>query len=113
MMNYWKTYENIKKKKKWIQFLVQLTTTCKLHLAQGLILDHLAFDPNGVTKHGLTYSTLSKIYSKTHLYLLSPLSNRNFQSRFDFIKRNGSIKNKYTIWNNNCSFFWNHIVWNI
>jgi hypothetical protein len=47
------------------------------------------------------------------LYLLSPLSNRNFQSRFDFKKRNGSIKNRYTIWNNNCSFFWNHIVWNI
>ncbi len=32
-----------------------------------------AFDPIDVTKHNLTYTTLSIICSKDHLYLLSPL----------------------------------------
>jgi hypothetical protein len=34
--------------------------------------------PTGVTRHGLTYTTLSCICSKEHLHLLSPLSNKNF-----------------------------------
>jgi hypothetical protein len=38
----------------------------------------MTFDPLSVTKHGLTYITLSHICSKKHLYLLSPLSNKNF-----------------------------------
>jgi hypothetical protein len=38
----------------------------------------MAFDPLSVTKHGLTYTTLSHICSKEHLYLLSPLSTKNF-----------------------------------
>jgi hypothetical protein len=52
---------------------------CIIHHAQGLTFDHLAFDSTSVTKHGLTYITLFRIYSKNHLYLFSPLSNKNFQ----------------------------------
>lgn len=35
-----------------------------IHRAQGLALDYLNFDPHGVHKHGLTYTTLSYIKEK-------------------------------------------------
>jgi hypothetical protein len=57
---------------------MQLSTTRTIHHAQGLTFDHLAFDSLGVTKHGLTYTTLSRIKCKDILYLLSPLSKNNF-----------------------------------
>jgi hypothetical protein len=44
-----------------------------IHHSQGLALDHLAFDPTNVTKHGLTYIELLKVRSKENLYLLFPL----------------------------------------
>jgi hypothetical protein len=47
-----------------IQFPIQLVATHTIHCLQGLTFDHLTFDPNGVTKHGLTYTTLSKICPK-------------------------------------------------
>jgi hypothetical protein len=31
-----------------MQFPIQLVATCTIHRAQGLTLDHLAFDPNGL-----------------------------------------------------------------
>ncbi len=62
-----------------IQFPIQIAITRTIHRAHGLTLDHLAFDPSGITKHGLTYTILSRVHSKKHLYLLSPLSNKNFQ----------------------------------
>jgi hypothetical protein len=62
-----------------IQFPIQLTATCTIHQAQGLTLDHLAFDPNGVYKHGLTYATLSCIKNKENIYLLQPLQMKKFQ----------------------------------
>jgi hypothetical protein len=40
-----------------IQFPIQLVVACTIHHLQGLILDGLAFDPNGVKKHGLTYTS--------------------------------------------------------
>jgi len=42
-----------------IQFPIQLATTHTIHQTQGLTIDLLAFDPSGVTKHGLTYNILS------------------------------------------------------
>jgi len=57
---------------------MQLSTTHTIHHAQGLTFDHLAFDSSGVTKHGLTYITLSRIKCKKKIYLLSPLSKNNF-----------------------------------
>jgi hypothetical protein len=39
----------------------------------------LAFDPRGVTKLGLIYTTLSRICLKKHLYLLFPLPSKKFQ----------------------------------
>jgi hypothetical protein len=62
-----------------IQFPIQLAIMCIIHHAQGLTFDHLAFDSTRVTKHGLTYITLFKIYSKNHLHIFSPLSNKKFQ----------------------------------
>ncbi len=62
-----------------IQFPIQLATTCTIHQTQGLTLDHFTFGPTNITKHGLTYIALSWVHSKKHLYLLSPLSNKNFQ----------------------------------
>ncbi len=61
-----------------IQFLIQLATRRTIHHVESLTLDHLAFDPSGVTKHGLAYTTLSHIHSKEQLYLLLALSNKNF-----------------------------------
>jgi hypothetical protein len=57
---------------------MQLATKRTIHCAQGLTLDHLAFDLSGVTKHGLIYITLSRIKCKDNLYLLSPLFKNNF-----------------------------------
>jgi hypothetical protein len=62
-----------------IQFLVQLAAWNIIHHAQGLTFERLAFDLVGVTKHGLTYTTLSQIHSKENLYLLSPLLINFFQ----------------------------------
>jgi ATP-dependent exoDNAse (exonuclease V) alpha subunit len=41
-----------------IQFPIQLVTTRTIHQTQGLTFDRLAFDPSGVTKHGLTYTAI-------------------------------------------------------
>ncbi len=62
-----------------IQFPIQLVATHTIHCLQGLTFDHLTFDPNGVTKYGSTYIKFSKIHSKEHFYLFSPLLNKNFQ----------------------------------
>jgi len=51
-----------------IQFPIQLTTTCMLHCSQKLFIDCLTFDPIGVIRHGLTYITLSRLYSKKQLF---------------------------------------------
>jgi hypothetical protein len=62
-----------------IQFPIQLVVARTIHYAQGFKLDHLAFGLTSVTKHGLTYTSLSHIHSKKHLYLRSPLTNKTFQ----------------------------------
>jgi hypothetical protein len=50
-----------------------------MHQAQGLTFDRFTFDSKGVTKHTLTYKSLSRVNSKEHLCLLSSLSRKNFQ----------------------------------
>jgi len=62
-----------------IQFPIQLVMASTIHYGQGLKLDHLTFGPTTVTKHGLTYTPLSHICFKEHLYLFSPLTNKTFQ----------------------------------
>jgi hypothetical protein len=63
-----------------MQFLIQLAATIGvIYWAQGLTLDHLAFDPNTIYKHGLTYITFSRIKNKKNLYLLQPLQMKIFQ----------------------------------
>jgi hypothetical protein len=62
-----------------MQFPIQLVEPCTIYQAQGLTFDHLAFDLNGVYKHGLTYITLCHIKNKENLYLLQPLQMKNFQ----------------------------------
>jgi integrase len=56
-----------------IHFPIQLVAT------QGLTLDHLAFDPNGVYKYGSTFTTFSHIKNKENTYLFQPLHMKNFQ----------------------------------
>jgi hypothetical protein len=51
----------------------------KANLRQHFMNGVMCFDPIHVTKHNLTYTKLSIICSKDHLYLLSPLSKTNFQ----------------------------------
>jgi len=58
---------------------MQPPSTRTIHHAQGLTFDCLTFDIIGATKNGLTYTTLSHIHSKRHLYLLYPLTNKKFQ----------------------------------
>jgi hypothetical protein len=44
-----------------VQFPIQHTTARTIYQVQGLSLDRLAFDPQNVTKHGLSYIALSRI----------------------------------------------------
>ncbi len=53
-----------------IQYHVQLVASHTIHRAQGLTFDHLVFDPTSVTRHGLTYTTLSCIHWKESLYYI-------------------------------------------
>ncbi len=45
---------------------------------QGLSLDELVFDFINVKKHGLTYTTLSRIRTKEKVFLLAPLQHEFF-----------------------------------
>jgi hypothetical protein len=47
-----------------MQFPIQLIATRTMHWAQWLRFNHLAFDPNGVYKHGFTYTTIFCIKNK-------------------------------------------------
>jgi hypothetical protein len=79
----------------YIQFFIKLVTSHIIHYTQGLTFEHLVFDPFSA-KHGFTYTTLSCNYSKKHLYLLSPMSNKNFNITF-IIEKEMSIINNNTI----------------
>ncbi len=79
----------------YIQFFIKLVTSHIIHYTQGLTLEHLVFDSFSA-KHGFTYTTLSCNYSKKHLYLLSPMSNKNFNIAF-IIEKEMSIINNNTI----------------
>jgi hypothetical protein len=46
---------------------------------QGLSFDYLSFDPTIVYKHGLTYTTISRVKRKEFFYLLQPLQMILFQ----------------------------------
>jgi hypothetical protein len=52
-----------------IQFPIQLIVSRIIHHSQGLTLDHLAFDPTSVTKHGLTYIALLKVHWKKIVFI--------------------------------------------
>lgn len=60
------------------QFPIQLACARTIHRTQGLTLDKLAFDPTGMTQHGLVYTALSRVKTIDSLYLLSKLSHKNF-----------------------------------
>jgi hypothetical protein len=47
-----------------IQFPIQLVVAHTIHQTQGLTLNHLTFNPSGITKHGLTYTTLFQVRFK-------------------------------------------------
>ncbi len=56
------------------QFPIQLACARTIHRTQGLTLNGLAFDPTGVTRHGLVYTTLSRVKTIDSLFLLKQLS---------------------------------------
>jgi hypothetical protein len=62
-----------------IHYPIQLDTTHTIHHSQGLILDYLAFDLNGVHHHGLAYTILSCVRKKEELLLFTPLIDANFK----------------------------------
>jgi hypothetical protein len=61
-----------------MQFPIQLVATHVIHQAKGLTLDHLTFDPNGVYKHCLTYTTLSHLKNNFFFKPPSTFTNENF-----------------------------------
>jgi hypothetical protein len=50
-----------------------------IHQLQSLSLDEMTFNSNGINKHGLVYTALSRIRIKEKLYLLYPLTISKFQ----------------------------------
>ena len=61
------------------QFLVQVACARTIHRSQGLTMEALAFDPTGIRQHGLTYTALSQTKSVDSLFLLQPLTTKNFK----------------------------------
>jgi hypothetical protein len=57
------------------QYQIQLVVALTIHHSQGLTLDYLAFDPNGVHHHSLTCTTLSSV----RFFFLLPLLDVNFK----------------------------------
>ncbi len=62
-----------------IQFPIQLATIKTIQPVQGLSIDNLAFDLHGVSRHGLTYTTLFKICTKENLYVFLIHTNKKNQ----------------------------------
>jgi hypothetical protein len=61
------------------QFPIQLACARTMHRSQGLTLDSVAFDPTGIQKHGLVYTTLSHVKNIESLYFLNALTHENFR----------------------------------
>jgi hypothetical protein len=61
-----------------MQFLIQLVVGHTIYHAQRSTLDHLTFDPFGVTKHDLTYYS----FKETFIYLFFTISNQKFHVCF-------------------------------
>jgi hypothetical protein len=62
-----------------IQYPIQLVVAHTIHRYQGLTLDFLAFDPNRIHHHGVTYTTLFHVREKENLYLVAPLVDANLK----------------------------------
>ncbi len=62
-----------------IQCPIQPTAVRIIHHFQGLTLDYLTFDPNGVQHHVYAYTTLFRVRKKENLFLLAPLIDANFK----------------------------------
>jgi hypothetical protein len=63
---------------------IQLACARTVHMSQGLTLDSVAFDPSGIRKHGLVFTTLSRVKNMESLYLLNPLTHKNFRVKQKF-----------------------------
>lgn len=55
------------------QYPIQPAAARTIHIAQGLSMDTLAFEPNKIRQHGLVYTDLSRVRDPYNLYILSPL----------------------------------------
>ena len=57
---------------------MQLACAITIHRTQGLTLEKMAFDPSGISQHGLIYTTLSRVRNINALYILQRLTTKNF-----------------------------------
>lgn len=57
---------------------MQLACARTIHRTQGLTLEKMAFDPSGISQHGLIYTTLSRVRNINALYILQRLTTKNF-----------------------------------
>jgi hypothetical protein len=95
-----------------IQFPIQLVATHTIHQTQGLTLDHLAFDPNGVYKYGSRLSKLSCMKNKD--LPLSTFTNEKFPNQPKCCHKNATITNNcmmgcpnsYTTYNSSFTCFY-------
>lgn len=77
------------------QFPIQLACACTIHRTQGLTMEALAFDPSGINKHGLAYTTLSCTITIDTLFLLEPLTQNHFKvKKSDYRNVTPTINNK-------------------
>ena len=65
-------------------FPIQLASARTIHRSQGLTLGNVSFYPSGIQKHGLVYTTLSRVKNIESLYLLNSLTHKKFRVKQKF-----------------------------
>lgn len=78
---------NSTKKNRGKQFLVEIACKQKIHRPQGLTLDGLAFDHIGVNSHGLVYIALPHFRDMYSLFMIYPLTRKNFKVKEKIINK--------------------------
>ena len=52
--------------------------TYSTQITQGITMDSVAFDTNGINQHGLVYTALSRVKDMNQIYLINKLQHKNF-----------------------------------
>ena len=78
MLNHYQQHPTNLKLQLENNFWIQLASARTIHRTQGITTDKLAFDPTGITTHGLVYTALSRVKSIESVYLLNEFTHKNF-----------------------------------